>query len=112
MALCSALEESSTTVGDRSRTSTEVSRGEGKKPADGERNVAVASAGGAGSSPAAGPSPEEVAYDGLDMAALVLHEEEHKQGEDFFMWLHPTNPCEALFAMDDVTERTTWDDVS
>lgn len=27
-------------------------------------------------------------------------------GEDFFMWLHPTNSGEALFVVDDMVERT------
>ena len=60
--------------------------------------------GGVGSSPANSPPPEEVASDGLDMAALIHHEEELELGEDFFMWPRPTNPHEALFVVDNTTE--------
>lgn len=60
-----------------------------------------------GSSPTTGSSLEEVTSDGLDMAALFLHEE-LKLGEDLFVWLHPTNPHEALFMVDYAADRAMW----
>ena len=59
---------------------------------------------GSGSPPTAGPPPEEVAFDGPGMAALVLREEDLKLGNDFFTWTHTANPHKALFTVDDAAE--------
>ena len=58
-----------------------------------------------GSSSTTGPSPAEVAFNGQDMVALSLQEEDLELGEDFFIWPHPTNSSEALFVVDDAAER-------
>jgi hypothetical protein len=39
------------------------------------------------------------------MSALSFYEEDLELGEDFFIWLHPTNPRKALFVVDDASER-------
>ena len=57
-----------------------------------------------GSSSVAGPSPTEMASNGLDVVALSLHEEDLELGKDFIIWPHPTNPSEALFVVDDATK--------
>jgi hypothetical protein len=41
------------------------------------------------------------------MLALSFREEDLELGEDFFIWLHPTDPGKALFMVDDASERAT-----
>lgn len=40
--------------------------------------------------------------------ALVLHGEKAGPGEDPSICSHPTDPCEAMFEVDDDAEQVTW----
>ena len=61
--------------------------------------------GGASSPPTYDHPSKEVASNGPSMLALVRHGKELELGRDFFMWLHPSDSGEALFVVDDATER-------
>lgn len=82
----------------------EASRAKGKRATNRGTNIAVDQERGVGSSPTTGPSPVEVAFDGLDMVALSFHKEGLELVEDFFVWPYPVNLGEALFVVDDTAK--------
>jgi hypothetical protein len=71
----------------------------------GEVDVTVGLERGANSSSAIDPLLAGATAGGADGMALVLREEEVEPSEGSFIQLHPTDPCKALFMVNDTTEH-------